>query len=118
MDLAEPAESSSCYLWFEEDGVEMDAFQPFRRLMTQTCDHVRSPVAALSDPSAVCIAQTLHQLCPYTSGATVVPSDLCRFSRECIPRQCWNNEVKGIVVRSAVRLGGNEFVDDVSELQD
>lgn len=86
--------------------------------MTQTCGHVSSPVAALSDPFAVCIAQTLHQFCPCTRGAMVIPSSLRRLPREGVARKCWDDEVKGIFRRAAVRFRVNELVDNVPEFQD
>lgn len=117
MYLAEVGEGRNC-LGFEEDGIKMDALQSHRCLMTQACGHVSSPVAALSDPSAVCIAQTLHQFCPRTRGAMVVPPSLHRLPRKGVPRKCWDDEVKGILRRAAVRFRVNELVDYVSELQD
>lgn len=86
--------------------------------MTEICDHVSSPVAALSDPSAVCIAQTLHQFCPGTRSAMVIPPSLRRLPRKGVARKCWDNEVKGIFRRAAVRFRVNELVDYVSEFQD
>lgn len=117
MYLAEVGESRN-YLGFEEDGVEMNALQSFRCLMTQTCDHVSSPIAALSGPSAVCIAQTLHQLCPRTRGATVIPSTLRRLPRKGVAWKCWDDEVERISRRAATRFGVHELVDYVSEFQD
>lgn len=86
--------------------------------MTQTDGHVGSPVTSLSDPSAVSIAQTVHQLCPRTRGAMVIPSSLRRFPGKGVARKCWDDEVKGIFGRAAVRFRINELVDYVSELQD
>lgn len=117
MYLAEFGGSRNC-LGFEEERVEMNAFQSFRCLLTQTCGYVSSPIAALSDPFAVCIAQTLHQLCPCTRGAMVVPSTPSRLPRKGVARKCWDDEVKRIVRRAAMRFGVNELVDYVSEFQD
>lgn len=86
--------------------------------MTQTCGHVSAPVAALSDPLAVCIAQTLHQFCPCTPGAMVIPPCLRRLPRKRVARKCWDDKVKAIFRRAAVRFRVNELVDYVSEFQD
>lgn len=86
--------------------------------MTQTCGHVGSPVAALSDPSAICIAQALHQFCPCTRGAMVIPASLRWLPRKGVARKCRDDEVKGILRRAAVRFRVNKLVDYVSEFQD
>jgi hypothetical protein len=117
MCLAEIGEGRNC-LGFEEDGIEMNALQSFRCLMAQACDNVSSPIATLSNPFAVCIAQTLHQLCPCSRGAVVVPSWLCRFPGKGITRKCWDDEVKRIAGRAVVRFGINQLIDNVSKLQD
>ena len=96
----------------------MNALQSSRCLVTKTCDHMSSPIAALGDPSVVCIAQMLHERCPCTRRATVIPSSLCRLPRKGIARQCWDDEVKRILRRAAVRFGVHELVNYVPEFQD
>jgi hypothetical protein len=51
---------SGRHLRFEEDGIEMNASQSFRCLMSQTCDYKSSPVSTLSDPSTVSITEAIH----------------------------------------------------------
>lgn len=96
----------------------MNALQSFGRLVAQRRGDVSSPVAALRGPSAVRIVQATHQLCPRAHGAMKAPSRLCRLPAEAGPRECRDDETERILRRAAVRLGVNELVDYVPELED
>lgn len=106
------------HLRLEVDRTHMNALQSLGCLMAQTRGDVGAPIAALSDPFAVRIAQSIHQHRPRTRGALVIPSRFRRFAGESVARKSRDDEMKGILRISPVRSRINELANHMSEFQD